>query len=243
MASVEPLKRLHARWGETVHFVDVLVRQVHPGPEVPPYRSEAEKVADAEAYRRIEGIPWTVLVDDVAGTVHQAYGGLTNPAYLIGTDGRVTFYAPTTGARVLDRALQKLLGAGGRGVVAGGRDSVPHLLAAFTDGWRAIERGLPQSAAELSSAAPGSVALLRLGRRLRPVLAPLTRRAELLSRRGRVALVSGVIAVLLLVARRRPWRGDDKERHAERFPTVCGRVYPHGHRHGGNRRSTYTRDD
>lgn len=186
------------------------MRQVHPGPDVPPYRSEAEKVAGAEAYRRIERIPWTVLVDDVTGTVHQAYGGLTNPAYLIGTDGRVSFYAPTTGAPMLDGAIQELLAAGGRGVVAGGRDIVPHLLAAFTDGWRAIERGLPQSAAELSSAAPGTVALLRLGRRLRPVLAPLTLRAEPLSRRAALAIVLAVIAVLLLTSRRRRCRGDDK---------------------------------
>ena len=32
---VEPLKRLHARWGDRVHFVDVLVRQAHPGPSEP----------------------------------------------------------------------------------------------------------------------------------------------------------------------------------------------------------------
>jgi hypothetical protein len=200
MGSVEPLKGLHRRWGDAVHFVDVVVRQIHPGPGVPAYRSEVQKTADAEAYRRDEGIPWTVLVDDVRGSVHQAYGGLANPAYLIGTDGRVSFYAPATGAPSLHRAVQELLAVGGRGVVAGGRDLVPHLLAAFTDGWHAIERGLPQSADELSSAAPGSVVLLRLGARLRPALAPLTLRAEPLGRRVRLALLAGVVAALLLGA-------------------------------------------
>ena len=158
-------------------------------------------MADAEAYRRDEGIPWTVLVDDIEGSVHQAYGGLANPAYLIGTDGRVCFFAPTTGAPSLHRALHQLLGASGRGIVAGGRDVVPHLLATVTDGWAAIERGLPQSAAELSSTLPGSVALLRLGARLRPVLAPLTLRPEPLSRLVRLSLIAGTIGALVLAAR------------------------------------------
>ena len=201
LGSVEPLKGLHRRWGDAVHFVDVIVRQIHPGPAVPPYRSEAQKMADAESYRRDEAIPWTVLVDDIEGSVHQAYGGLANPAYLIGRDGRVCFYAPTTGAPSLHRALNKLLSASGRGTVAGGRDFVPHLLATVTNGWPAIERGIPQSAAELSSALPGSVALLRLGARLRPLLAPLTLRPEPVSRPLRLAVIAGAIGALLLMAR------------------------------------------
>ena len=192
---------MHHRGGEAVHFVDVIVRKVNPGPAVPPYRSEAQKVADAEATRRDEGIPWTVLVDDLEGSVHQAYGGLANPAYLIGKDGRVCFYGPATGAPSLHRALNELLSANGRGTVAGGRDFVPHLLATVTNGWPAIERGMPQSAAELSSALPGSVALLRLGARLRPVLAPLTLRSQPLSRPVRLALIAGAIGALLLTAR------------------------------------------
>lgn len=186
-----------------MRFVDVVVRQVHPGPDVPPYRSEAQKLADAEAYRREEAVPWTVLVDDVPGSVHRAYGGLANPAYLIGTDGRVSFYAPTTGAPTLHRAVERLLAAGGSGVVGGGRDIVPHLLAPVTDGWPAIERGLPQSANELSSAAPGTVTLLRVGRRLRPLLAPLTVRAEPVSPRAALAVASAAVGVVLVATGRR----------------------------------------
>ena len=199
--SVEPLKGLHGRWRDAVHFVDVIIRQVHPGPAVPPYGSEAQKMADAEAYRTIELVPWTVLVDDVEGSVHQAYGGLANPAYLIGTDGRVWFFAATTGVPSLHRALNRLVPAGGVGTVAGGRDFVPHILATLPNGWPAIERGLPQSAVELSSALPGSVAMLRLGARLRPVLAPLTLRSDTLSGTVRLALVSGSTGALLLAAR------------------------------------------
>ena len=67
----------------------MLVRQAHPGPRVPPYRSLEQKLQDAHSYQRDEGIPWPVLVDDLAGTVHQVYGRLADPTYLIDADGRV----------------------------------------------------------------------------------------------------------------------------------------------------------
>ncbi|HEX2063985.1 MAG TPA: hypothetical protein VHE80_06155 [Acidimicrobiales bacterium] len=181
----------------------MLVRQVHPGPGAPPYRSEEQKAADATAYRRLEEIPWTVLVDDVEGTVHRTYGGLTNPAYLIGTDGRVSFYAPSAGAPALHRALARLVTRGGRGVVRSGIDRVPHLLPALTEGWRAIERGLPQSAAELQAAAPGAVALLRIGRRARPLIGRFTLRAWPVPGGPQLGLAVAAALVLGREARRR----------------------------------------
>ncbi len=197
IGSVEPLKRLHDRWGDGVHFVDVLIRQAHPGPSEPAYASEGQKMADAERYQRTEHIPWPVVVDDVEGTVHRTYGGLSNPSYLIGTDGRVSFYAPVTGAPRLHRALEELVAGGGRGVVSGGIDLVPHLLTTFIEGWRAVERGRPQSTDDLSRALPGGVSLLLAGRAVRPVLAPLVLRARPLPSRTRAALL-GVVAIALL---------------------------------------------
>jgi hypothetical protein len=197
IGSVEPLKRLHAQWGDRIHMLDVLVRQAHPGPTEPPYASNEQKMADAERYQRSEQIPWPVLVDDVEGTVHRTYGGLANPSYLIGTDGHVSFYAPVTGAPRLHRALEELMAKGGRGVVLGGIDLVPHLLSTFTEGWRALERGRPQSAEDLSRALPGSVAALRVGRVSRPVLAPMALRAQPLPGTTRAALLGAVAAALL----------------------------------------------
>lgn len=65
-------------------------------------------MADAEIYQRDEAIPWIVAVDDVDGTVHRSYGGLANPADLVGTDGRISLFQPTTGALSLERALGEL---------------------------------------------------------------------------------------------------------------------------------------
>lgn len=204
IGSVEPLKRLHHRWGGQVRFIDVLIRQAHPGPPVPPYRSLEQKAADAEANRREEAIPWTVVVDDLAGTVHRAYGGLASPAYLIGTDGRVSLFQPTTGVPALERALTELTAQGGRDVVAGGVDPVPHLLAPVTTGWRALSRGLPQSTEDLQRALPGSVATLRLGDHLRPFLGPLTLRSRPVHPLLRsVPVAAVVLGGLVAIARRR----------------------------------------
>ncbi len=161
IGSVEPLKRLHDLWGHRVHFVDVLVRQAHPGPAEPAYVSHEQKMADAERYQRSEQIPWPVVVDDLEGTLHQAYGGLANPTYLIGTDGRVSFYAPVTGAPRLHRALEELMAGGGRGMVSGGIDLVPHLLPTFSEGWRALgedDRRAPTICPAPFPAASGSCA-------------------------------------------------------------------------------------
>ena len=60
-----------------------MVRQAHPGPEFPPYERFEQKARDARTYREEDGIPWPVLVDGLEGTVHRAYGGLSDPTYLI----------------------------------------------------------------------------------------------------------------------------------------------------------------
>lgn len=149
---------------------------------------------------REEGIPWTVVVDDVEGTVHQAYGGLADPSYLIGVDGRVAYYELWTHAPTLHRKMSALVARDGHGIVGDGVDHVPHMLAAVTDGWNALRKGLPQSFIDLELAAPGSATLTWVGHRLRPLLAPLTLRGEPLPRAARAALagVAGIAGVLLL---------------------------------------------
>lgn len=180
--------------------MDVLIRQAHPGPNAPEYDTLEEKLRDAERYRREERIPWPVLVDDLDGTVHQAYGGLADPSYLIDVDGRVAFYDMWTHAPTLHRAIRALIDRGGRGVVLDGIDRTPHMLPALTAGWRALERGLPQSYVDLETASPGAGTVTWLGARLRPVLAPLTLRATPLPRSARIALAAGAAALAGLAA-------------------------------------------
>jgi hypothetical protein len=202
IGSVEPMKKLFARWSDHVHFVDVLVRQAHPGPCARAYDAFEQKQADARRYQEEEGIPWVVLVDDLEGTAHQAYGGLADPTYLIDRDGRVAFYNMWTSAPALHAAIRELLEQGGRGVVQEGTKRLPDLLPALTDGWRGLRRGLPQSFMDLETASPGAATLTWAGHQLRPLLAPLALRAKPLSVPAKIGLAAGTAALAFLGARR-----------------------------------------
>jgi hypothetical protein len=196
------MKKLHARWSDKVQFVDVLARQAHPGPAAPAYRSVDQKMRDAERYKDEHKIPWPVIVDDLEGTVHRIYGGLADPTYLIDVDGKVSFYNMWAHVPTLHEAIDMLFKQGARGVVENGIDKLPHPLASMTDGWEAIRRGLPQSFIELETAFPGAASSIWLGHQLRPLLAPLTLRAEPLPLSVKLAFGFGAAAVLILIARR-----------------------------------------
>ncbi len=180
-----------------------MIRQAHPGPGVGPYRTLDEKGRDAERYKREETIPWAVLADDLEGTVHQVYGGLADPTYLIDAAGRVAYYSMWTFAPNLDRAIGALLDRGGVGVVAGGIDHVVHPWPALVDGWKGIRRGLPQSADDLDRIVPGSAAALRTGHALRPLLGPIALRGAPLPPSARAATLATAALLGMLAARAR----------------------------------------
>lgn len=185
-------------------FVDVLVRQAHPGPSVEPYRSLEQKLADAQRYVVDEGIPWTVLVDDLTGIVHQVYGGLADPTYLIDADGRVALYVHWTNTPTLHMAIATLLQQDGRGVVLGGTNRFPHVGAAYTDGWKGLSRGLPQSLIDMETSLPGSGIGTWLGHQLKPVIGSLTLKSRPLTsgKRLRNAAIAGGIVGAAWLGRR-----------------------------------------
>lgn len=182
---------------DEVHFVDVLTRQAHPGPEEPPYDSFEQKMQDARKYAEYRQIPWPILVDDLQGTVHQAYSGLADPTFLIDADGRVAYYNMWTYVPALYEAINALLEQGGHGVVNGGINHVAYPLPAMADGWKGIRLGLPQSFIDMSTAMPGSSTSIWLGDKLRPVLAPVALRAKPLPPLAKAGLaVGGAVAVV-----------------------------------------------
>ena len=190
--------------------MDVLIRQAHPGPAYPAYRSLEQKLENAQTYRREEDPPYPVLADDLEGTVHQVYGMLADPCYLLDADGRVAYYNMWTHAPTLHRVISALVAQDGRGVVLGGVDRIIHLWPALTEGWRGLRRGLPQSFIDMETAAPGMASGPWLGFQLRPLLAPITLRAEPLPRRIKLALAAGAAVAagvpLALAAGRRESR-------------------------------------
>ena len=155
---------------------------------------------DGERYKQEDGIPHPVLVDDLQGTTHQVYGGLADPTYLIDTDGRVAFYNMWTHAPTLHEAIEELMNQGGRGIVKGGTERAPHLLASMTDGWKGLRRGLPQSFIDLETSMPGAASGPWLGYRLRPLLAPLALRGKPLPVPVKVGLAVGAGVLIALGA-------------------------------------------
>jgi hypothetical protein len=196
------MKKLYARWGDQVHFVDVMIRQAHPGPDAPSYRTFEQKMADARRYQEEEGTPWVVLVDHLEGSFHRLYGGLADPTYLLDREGVVAYYNLWSYMPAMHQAIAALVDQRGVGVVQGGTNARPHLLPALTAGWRGLERGFPQSVVDLETASPGASVATWLGYQLRPLLAPFTQRARPLPTAVKVGLGLGAVGLVALCARR-----------------------------------------
>jgi len=196
------MKRLHEEYGDRVRFVDVTVRQAHPGETRGAYRTVEEKHDDARAYQADEGIPWPVLIDDLAGTVHQTYGGMSDPVYLIDAVGHVAFYNMWAHAPSVKTAIDELLVRGGQsGPVSGGMDRTPHMAASFVNGWHGLRRGGWRSVLEFELATPGAATLTFVGHLAKPILAPLALRTAPLPVSTRVALGVGMATLALVVGR------------------------------------------
>ncbi|MDN5750366.1 MAG: hypothetical protein L0H64_17945 [Pseudonocardia sp.] len=165
-----------------MRFLDIFVRQNHPGELRHHYADYGEKLAGAREYRRLEDLPWPLLVDDHQGSVHRAYGGeQADPTILLDRDGRVALYQLWTHVPTLERAIRALLAQGGRGTVLGGVDRRPHLLASVVDGYRGPRRGGRRGVAEYNRGGFGAGTLSYLGGLAKPLLAPIALRSRPLS--------------------------------------------------------------
>lgn len=140
-------------------------------------------------------------------------------AFIIDRDGRVAFYVMWTHAPTLYKAIEQLMRQDGHGVVNGGVDRTPHILPAMTDGWNGLRRGLPQSLIDMETATPTTGVSAWLGHQLRPLLAPLTLRAEPLPPAAKAGLALGAVALVVLGAQafRRDSRRDDWMRYLGRL--------------------------
>jgi len=207
---VYTMRELHRLYGERVQFVEVLVRQAHPGELHGAYRSSADKADDARAFEHEEHPPWPVLIDDLAGTVQLAYGGLAAAVYLLDSFGTIVFCGTWGHSPALRQAIDEILAADTPGATVGKPvDRRPHLAAAIVAGQRGPIRGGRQSLIDLELGFPGAMGLMLVGRAARPVLAPLALRTTPVPNAVRAALVTGVVGAgtaVGVLARRRSRR-------------------------------------
>ncbi len=109
ISSLPALKRLHSEFGREVEFVTLYVREAHPGEKIPQPQAFQEKLDNARSLKKLEGIAWSVAVDDMDGTLHRLLDTKPNAAYLMGRDGRLAFRSLWAGdEKGLRLALQAL---------------------------------------------------------------------------------------------------------------------------------------
>lgn len=113
--TVETMDALADRYAGDVDFYVVYTREAHPGQHYPAHRTLDEKRSNAADACDLESVDRTVLVDDVAGTMHTQYTSLPNAVYLIGTDGVVAHQADWLDPSALEDAIETLLENEGRG--------------------------------------------------------------------------------------------------------------------------------
>lgn len=85
------------------------MREAHPGEHYPHHESFERKIAHANAFRGHFDVRRPILVDDLTGTAHRAFGRLPNMAYILGPNNRVVFRSDWTDPATVRVALDYLL--------------------------------------------------------------------------------------------------------------------------------------
>jgi hypothetical protein len=89
--------------------VFIYTREAHPGENVPCHDSFERKLACAKLLAEEAGIRRDILVDDLEGTVHRAYGLMPNMTWVIGRGRRVAYKANWTSATNVEAFLRRFL--------------------------------------------------------------------------------------------------------------------------------------
>jgi hypothetical protein len=85
------------------------VREAHPGAEIPQHQTFEAKRACAERLKIEDGETRLVLVDDLVGSAHKAYGSMPNTVFIINRNGCVIFRAEWNNPQSTGYALDALL--------------------------------------------------------------------------------------------------------------------------------------
>jgi hypothetical protein len=98
----------------------VYTREAHPGERYAHLTNIQEKLQHARDMVARDNLQRPMLVDDLEGTLHHAYGRLPNMAYVIGGGGRVLYRASWADAESLEHVVDRIIrqrGERGEGVV------------------------------------------------------------------------------------------------------------------------------
>ncbi len=88
-----------------VEFVAVYVREAHPGERLGPHQTMDEKLAAARLVTPRYGEHRRVLVDNLDGDFHRAYGAMPNVLYIIRPDGLIHYRSNWAAPDLVRKAL------------------------------------------------------------------------------------------------------------------------------------------
>ena len=89
-------------------FAVLYIREAHPGTSTPGHKTEADKMACATALRDDFNETREILVDDFAGTAHQAFGSFPNSVFIINKQGCIVYRNLWNNASATAKALNAL---------------------------------------------------------------------------------------------------------------------------------------
>lgn len=90
-------------------FVFAYTREAHPSDRYPGHDTLEQKLDHARAMATTLGFERAMLVDDLEGTVHHAYGRLPNMTYIVNAAGTIVYRAAWTDPRTIRGALEQIL--------------------------------------------------------------------------------------------------------------------------------------
>jgi len=91
-ASAVPfLKQLHAELGDEIDFVMINTREAHPGENFTQPATPDEKLDHARALKQLYDLPWSVVTDDIEGSLHRALDPKPNSAFIVDSSGIIVF--------------------------------------------------------------------------------------------------------------------------------------------------------
>ena len=109
------MEELHRNYADrAVESVFIYVREAHPGEHFGPHDSFERKLEYAREFQRQFDVQRSVLVDDLEGRAHRAFGQMPNMTYILNSAHSVVFRSAWTDPDTVRLALDYLLGVQAR---------------------------------------------------------------------------------------------------------------------------------
>lgn len=92
-----------------VSSIILYVREAHPGKKITSHADLVEKTDRARHLQDVDGEGRDILIDDLDGRAHQAYGSYPNAVFIINKNGCVVYRSAWNNASATRRALRRLV--------------------------------------------------------------------------------------------------------------------------------------